>query len=407
MSEPAFFTVSQLTRSIKDVLEARFDQVVVRGEISNFKHHSSGHMYFTLKDAQAELSAVMFRGLNRQLTFQPADGLAVEAHGRITVFERRGSYQILVQRMEPAGMGALYQAYEILKKKLEREGLFDPRRKKDLPAFPLKVGVITSGTGAALRDIMQILERRAPHIHVILRPTLVQGPDAAQDIVAALQQMEEAKPDVIILGRGGGSIEDLWPFNEEMVARAMAAATIPLIAAVGHETDTTIADYVADLRAPTPSAAAELASPATADIVEKLTGWQEKAGQEMLRRVQSTWQYVDQLTHRVQMQNPIQVLKRFDESLISLEKRMKQALSLILAHRQTQVSGMTNRLAALNPTAVLHRGYSIAQVWPEGKIIHGPDDIAVGAEFSVRTGKGSFRGKRIAGENSQTSLLLE
>lgn len=408
MTESGIYTVSELTGAIRDVLEVRFDDLTVRGEISNFNHHSSGHMYFTLKDPRAELSAVMFRGLNRMLSFRPSDGLAVEVRGRLTVFERRGTYQIVVQRMEPAGVGALYQAFEVLKKKLEQEGLFATEGKKRLPAFPLKIGVITSGSGAALRDILQVLGRRAPHVSIVLRPTLVQGPEAARDIEAALQQLRSVSGlDVVIVGRGGGSIEDLWPFNEERVARAIAASPFPVISAVGHETDTTIADYVADLRAPTPSAAAELVSPATADILQKLAQWQDRFTTRLMNRVQSSWQHVDQLTHRIHTRNPLQVLQRLDDSLNSLEKRMGQAMVLSLSRWQTQVNGLSNRLSALNPTAILQRGFSIAQVWPEGRIIHGPDDIPMDGKFTVRTGQGSFRGQRIPGESSQTSLLLD
>ena len=265
-------SVSEITAQIKGQIESRFSSVWVQGEISNFKHHSSGHMYFTVKDGNAELRCVMFRGLNQSIHFKPKDGMDVVLQGKITVYEPRGQYQLMVQMMEPAGIGTLYLAFEALKKELSVEGLFDKDLKKALPTYPKKIGIVTSRTGAALRDILNILLRRAPYLEIILRPALVQGDAATEDMASGIEELESlGNLDVIIVGRGGGSLEDLWAFNEEALARTISACSIPIISAVGHETDTTISDMVADLRAPTPSAAAELVAPSVDEINTKLS----------------------------------------------------------------------------------------------------------------------------------------
>src|SRR5574341_1951041 len=265
------YTVSTLTAEVKAVLEDGFSAVWVEGEVSNFKHHTSGHMYFTLRDAAAQIRAVMFRGNNRLLKFQPKDGLAVLVFGAVSVYERRGEYQINVEFMEPKGVGALQLAFEQLKARLEVEGLFDAARKRPLPRLPRKVGIITSPTGAVIRDMLTIIGRRFPGLAVLIHPVQVQGEAAAQEIAAALARMGQRPDlDVLIVARGGGSLEDLLAFNEEVVARAIAASPIPVISAVGHETDVTIADFVADLRAPTPSAAAELAVRTRAEILDQI-----------------------------------------------------------------------------------------------------------------------------------------
>ena len=265
--ESRAISVSDLNNQIKNILEKNISRFWVSGEISNFIHHTSGHMYFTLKDQKSEIRCVMFKGPNQSLQFKPENGMQVLLDGEISVYEPRGQYQILVKKMEPAGIGTLYLAFEALKKQLSSEGLFDIEKKQKLPTYPKNIGIITSKTGAALQDIFQVLDRRSPHVNLIVRSAHVQGDKAANDIVDAIHDMETYKKiDVLIIGRGGGSLEDLWPFNEEKVARAISSCPIPIISAVGHETDLSISDLVADMRAPTPSAAAELVSPSINDI---------------------------------------------------------------------------------------------------------------------------------------------
>lgn len=275
-------SVEQLNLTIKRLLEGEVAQVWVQGEISNFKAHSSGHFYFSLKDSKSQISAVMFRGMNSRLKFKPVDGMEVIARGRISVYEPRGTYQILCDMMEPVGAGALQKAFEQLKEKLKREGLFESARKRAIPAFPRHVAIVTSPTGAAIRDILNILSRRAPHVQVTLVPALVQGEGSAPSIREGLSKAQKLpNVDVVIVGRGGGSIEDLWAFNDEQLARMIAASPIPVISAVGHEIDFTIADFVADLRAPTPSAAAELVAQSHGETMARL--------QQLYRMLTLSW----------------------------------------------------------------------------------------------------------------------
>jgi exodeoxyribonuclease VII large subunit len=273
--EPKVLSVSDLNRYIKELLEGQFATIWLKAEISNFKAHTSGHFYFSLKDSRAQISAVMFRGYNGQLRFRPEDGMEVLVRGKITVYEPRGNYQIFCEMMEPVGAGALQKAFEQLKAKLQKEGLFDEARKRPLPALPRHIAIVTSPTGAAIRDMLNVLGRRFKGAHVTVIPCKVQGDAAPGEIVEAIKLAQKLKDvDVMIVGRGGGSIEDLWAFNDERVARAIAAARVPVISAVGHEIDFTIADFVADLRAPTPSAAAELVVRNAADLVDRLRGYQ-------------------------------------------------------------------------------------------------------------------------------------
>lgn len=397
MIDQPVYSITELTRAIKRVLEMSFPEVRLRGELSNFKLHSSGHMYFTLKDSGAEIQGVMFRGLTRYLSFRPENGTAVQVTGKITVFEQRGQYQIVVSQMEPAGVGALYQAFETLKKALSEEGLFDPQYKKRLPDFPGTVGVITSASGAAVRDILQILERRAPQVKIVLRPALVQGPDAAPDLVNALKELN-VRPDidVIILGRGGGSIEDLWPFNEESVARAIHASVVPVISAVGHETDFTIADLVADLRAPTPSAAAELVSPARSDLLDRFTDWQKRALARMESGLLLKWQSLDYTAERIRFMEPSQMIRRHRETLMLQRARMMTIIQNRRERLAARLQGYQDQLSALNPGSILKRGYSIVRSWPEGEIIRAADQIALRDLFTVQTGAGSLTGQRIS-----------
>jgi len=315
-------SVSELTDQIKNILEAKFENVWISGEISNFKHHYSGHMYFTLKDDNAEIRVVMFKGYNQYLRFKPEDGMQVLANGKLSVYEQRGQYQLILKQLEPSGIGTLYLAFEALKKQLAAEGLFDIDKKNELPQFPNTIGVITSQSGAAVQDIFQILERRAPFVEIILRTTKVQGEGAALDIVQAIEEFNDHnKIDVIIMGRGGGSLEDLWAFNEEVVARAISASDIPIISAVGHETDYSISDMVADKYASTPSVAAEIVSPSQTDVKETIAKQQMKLELHMKHLLELNWQKVDKLIDRQSRQQPQKIIELQKGELTKLSNR--------------------------------------------------------------------------------------
>lgn len=384
-------SVSELTDQIKGLLEGNFQRIWVSGEISNFKHHYSGHMYFTLKDDSAEIKVVMFKGFNQYLRFKPEDGMQVLANGRLSVYEQRGQYQLILKQLEPSGIGTLYLAFEALKKQLAEEGLFDIDRKKELPKYPNTIGVITSQSGAAVQDIFQILERRVSFIKVILRATKVQGDGAAKDIVQALEEFNEYKKiDVIIMGRGGGSLEDLWPFNEEIVARAISASTIPIISAVGHETDYSISDMVADKYAPTPSAAAEIVSPSVSDIKDNIDKYQMKFESIIKHLIERKWQNVDELINRHSRQQPQNIIKLQHNELEKLSKRFINSILQNQNYLRMKLNPLTDKLSVLNPTAILERGYSVAFKLPNREIIRASQDIKEAHEFELLTSRGSF-----------------
>ncbi len=388
-------TVSDLTSQIKEIVEGSFPLVWIEGEVSNFTHHRSGHMYFTLKDEQAELRSVMFRGLNQFIRFKPEEGMKIIAQGKISVYQQRGQYQLMVQQMEPAGIGTLYLAFESLKKQLLDEGIFDLKWKKELPPFPKTIGIITSSSGAAIQDIIQILSRRAPHVNVVIRSTLVQGIEAAEDIVQAIKEFQTFQNiDVLIIGRGGGSLEDLWPFNEEPVARAIFACPIPIISAVGHETDLSISDLVADMRASTPSEAAEVVSPATSDLIEHIHGYERNLALIMQRYLQKCWQGLDSAKDRFVLQEPGQLLKQHRTRSRELIHLMMQAYRLGIQGFSGKFAGANEKLLAMNPMNILSRGYSIAYRETDQKIIRDPQDLGEGDPFELQTFKGTFRAKR-------------
>ena len=381
-------SVSALTRQIKEILEGTFSQLWVEGEISNFVHHSSGHMYFTLKDDEAEIRCVMFKGNNQFMRFKPKNGMKVFLNGKVTVYAPRGQYQLMVTRLEPAGLGTLFLAFEALKKELATEGLFAVEFKKPLPKIPTTIGLITSKTGAAVQDMLQILGRRAPYVELVLRPTLVQGDEAAADIVKALQEMDKSgNVDLIILSRGGGSLEDLWPFNEEKVARAIFDIKTPIISAVGHETDVTIADMVADLRAPTPSAAAELAAPSIAELSQLINTVEEKMGSLLSYKLEHCWQKMDHLQDRFVMQRPDVFINRMTDFNAHLSAALKQSIMMKLQSHTGKLDKLQAELSALNPKSILDRGYAIATD-EFGKIIHSPKELKSGALFNVQLSRG-------------------
>lgn len=389
-------SVSELTAQIKNIIEGKFDSIWVSGEISNFKHHYSGHMYFTLKDDSAEIKAVMFKGFNQYLRFRPEDGMQVLANGRLSVYEQRGQYQLILKQLEPSGIGTLYLAFEALKKQLAEEGLFNIEKKQKLPEYPKTIGVVTSQSGAAVQDIFQIMERRAPFVDIILRATKVQGEGAALDIAQAIEEFNEYKKvDVIIMGRGGGSLEDLWPFNEEIVARAISASTIPIISAVGHETDYSISDMVADKYTSTPSAAAEIVSPSISDIKDIINKQQMKLESYLKYLIERKWQNVDELINRHSRQQPQKIIDLQQSELENLSSRFVNAILQNQNILRMELSPLTEKLSVLNPIAILKRGYSVAFKLPDRQIIRASGDIENGHEFELLTSKGSFTATKI------------
>lgn len=389
-------SVSELTAQIKNIIEGKFDSIWVSGEISNFKHHYSGHMYFTLKDDSAEIKAVMFKGFNQYLRFRPEDGMQVLANGRLSVYEQRGQYQLILKQLEPSGIGTLYLAFEALKKQLAEEGLFNIEKKQKLPEYPKTIGVVTSQSGAAVQDIFQIMERRAPFVDIILRATKVQGEGAALDIAQAIEEFNEYKKvDVIIMGRGGGSLEDLWPFNEEIVARAISASTIPIISAVGHETDYSISDMVADKYTSTPSAAAEIVSPSISDIKDIIDKQQMKLESYLKYLIERKWQNVDELINRHSRQQPQKIIDLQQSELENLSSRFVNSILQNQNILRMKLSPLTEKLSVLNPIAILKRGYSVAFKLPNRQIIRASGDIQKGNEFELLTSKGSFTATKI------------
>ncbi len=355
---PKIFSVSEITRGIKNLLEDNFASIWISGEVSNFKAHSSGHYYFSLKDENSQISGVMFRGNNRLLKFKLEDGLQVIVNGRVSVYEPRGSYQIIIEYMEPQGLGALQLAFEQLKKKLEAEGLFDVLRKKPLPLLPKRIGIVTSPSGAAIRDILHVLKRRFSNVDVLLAPVNVQGAEAAPAIVAAIEELNAFSDiDLLIVGRGGGSLEDLWAFNTEEVARAIAASKIPVISAVGHEIDITISDYVADLRAPTPSAAAELAVPVKEEMKTMLESFRNRIQEMQRRKIESLQERLD--FFKSHLKHPKKLLEELAQGLDEWQNRLELAFASRLRHWKLEVKTLKKTLQALSPLAVLERGYSI------------------------------------------------
>ena len=394
-------SVSELTAKIKDLIESNFSSVIVRGEISNFTHHSSGHMYFTLKDKHSELRAVMFKGKNSSLAFTPKNGTDVVIQGNLSIYEMRGQYQIIAQHMEPAGIGALFLAFEELKKRLLAEGLFDKSKKKPMPKFPSTIGIVTSRTGAALRDMLIIFKRRAPQVKIIVRPALVQGSEASNDIIAAIKDLSlQEGVNLIIIGRGGGSIEDLWSFNDEALAREIFKCSKPIISAVGHETDITISDMVADLRAPTPSAAAEIAINNILEISQSIENNLIRLRNLIESKIATTWQTFDNLSERHFLQKPKMVFIRQKEKIDRLKNNLSLSMNKIISLKKSSAINLFTHLDALSPNNTLNRGYSIAYN-KDRLIIRDPNDIDSGESFTLKTGKGEMAA--IKKSNTQTT----
>lgn len=392
MIEPKIFTVGQINRYIRNLLENDFilSSLLVKGEISNFKAHSSGHLYFTLKDASGALSCVMFRQDAAGLPFEPENGMQVVVYGHVSLYEKTGQYQLYAEFLEPLGIGALQVAFEQLKEKLAAEGLFDGDFKREIPKNPSCIAVITSPTGAAVRDILQIVKRRDPNVKVAIFPTLVQGEQAAADIVRSLKLVNEwGKADVIILGRGGGSMEDLWCFNDENVARAVFASEIPVISAVGHETDFTITDFVADMRAPTPSAAAELATTPLTERREAFHRLELRLERDVSALLTSCRRRVDLLKSRPVMERPLERIYRTMMDVEETQQRLDKEMTNRLMQRAERWQYLTNRLEAASPLAVMSRGYVMA-VASSGKLLTSVKQAEVGDRVTLHLQDGKI-----------------
>ena len=377
-------TVTQLNLYIKQMFDCDdvLSSVAVVGEISNFKAHSSGHLYLTLKDENAALSAVMFRSAVLRLTFEPRNGMKVAVWGRVGVYEKAGQYQIYIENMIPSGMGELAAAYERLKKKLEAEGLFDAERKKPLPRFPDKIGIVTSPTGAAVQDMLNITGRRFPCAEILLYPARVQGSEAVPELCAGLAYLNDIDGvDVIIIGRGGGSVEDLWAFNDERLVRAVAASRVPVISAVGHETDFTLCDFAADMRAPTPSAAAELAVPDSAKLNEELAGIEKKLGMLAQQKTNGLCFSLENAEKMLRLRSPQGRVDNAFLRLDSLGTALDNSVNKLLLTAKQRLGESAAKLEALSPLAVLARGYGVMS-GENGKIIGSVKQLNTGDNVS-------------------------
>ena len=389
------WTVSTLTKYIRDLLEGdiTLQDVWVQGEISNLSRPASGHIYFTLKDAGASLRCVMWRTDAARLKLPLQDGMAIETHGRIGVYEVGGQYQLYADQIRPVGEGALYQEFLRLKAMLEAEGLFDSERKRDIPSFPKRIGIVTSSTGAALRDMLTAIRRRLPLVEVILAPSPVQGEDAPPKLVEAIASLNRLKPlpDVILLARGGGSIEDLWAFNDEHVVRAVASSKIPIICGVGHETDFTLCDFAADLRAPTPTAAAELATQTTKiELVENLKNFDFQLTTSMQDILEEHSGALASLRDGLRFFSPSRRIQSERQRLDDVAHRLAVAQAHRLALEANQIEGFRKRLEALNPLQVLERGYAIVTRQADGKVINKTKQVKSKDEIHVRVSDGGF-----------------
>lgn len=414
--EPEIPSVSEVIGKVKGLLEGNFRDILVQGELSNFARPASGHLYFTLKDETAQIAAVCFRMQARYLKFEPEDGMKVTARGNITLYPPRGQLQMVVETMEPIGKGALQVAFEQLKTRLQEEGLFDAAHKKPLPMLPSKIGVVTSSTGAALHDILRVLKRRNGRLDVLIYPTRVQGTSAAREIAAGIRHLNTRSDiDVLIVGRGGGSLEDLWSFNEEVVARAIYESRIPVISAVGHEVDFTISDFVADLRAPTPSAAAEIVSARREELVTQVTSLTRRGHQSillLLQRKRHKYQILTQSRGFIDAQSRVRMLiQRLDElqlrllgtlpytlerhgqSLKELTKDLRTYIGYFVKDQSQRVKHARVQLEAFSPQRVLERGYAIVTA-ENGKIVRDPDDVNVDQILGIRVARGRFRARK-------------
>ncbi len=387
--EKGIYTVHEFTLVVKDSL-SQLNDIWIRGEISNLTNHSSGHRYFTLKDKNSQLQCVMFKWHGQNLRFELEHGMKVIALGDIDVYERRGQYQLKVRAIRPDGIGELYKAYEQLKNKLESEGLFSPLYKKPLPKFPKKIGVATSPTGAVLHDILTIIKRRYP-LSILFIPTIVQGESAAQSIVRSIAALNKTDVDLIILGRGGGSIEDLWAFNEEIVARAIFNSRIPIISAVGHETDYTIADFVADVRAPTPSAAAEIAVPDRQELFSQIHRLKDRLIERQLCIIRDKISHLSRLKASIEPRLFSERLSNHIQYIDELNQRQARSIQKILEFKRTLFISYASKLDAVSPLGTLSRGYSITLKFPDKKPVKSIDDVELMDEIQIIVNDGKIK----------------
>ena len=388
-------TVSKLNNKIRNLLEEGVSNVWVSGEISNFHHHpSSGHMYFTLKDDSSEIRCTMFSMNNVHLKFSPENGMKVRLHGNVTIYERRGQVQLKVTIMETQGIGELHKTFEALKQSLEKEGLFEKVHKKKIPPYPNRIGVLTSGSGAAYRDILNVLNRRSPHIKIILCSVKVQGEGSSQEIVSGIELFNSHNDvDIIILARGGGSLEDLWAFNEEKVARSIFSSIIPIITGVGHETDFTIADFVSDLRAPTPSSAAEIAAPHLDELLSEILNYKTRMLRVIQSQLEQRWLLFDQIEKRISLQSPTKKIENQTFELNQMRKRIQKAFLKKQNILSEEIRHLSKQLSSLGPYQVLERGYAIPMD-EYGSVIRSSKHIDLGQSFKLKMAKDSFIAKK-------------
>ena len=390
-------SVTDLNKYIKDKIDGdeMLNNVLVKGEISNFKNHYTGHLYFTLKDENSLIKCVMFKSYTSHLTFMPKDGMKIMVLGSVSVFERDGVYQIYVKAIKEDGLGTLYEKFEQLKEQLSKEGLFDDEHKKKIPAMPKVVGVLTASTGAVIRDIINVGTRRNSNVHIRLFPVPVQGPTAANSIANGIKYMNENKlADVLIVGRGGGSIEDLWPFNEEVVARAIYDSEIPIISAVGHETDFTIADFVADLRAPTPSAAAEIAVPNIDDIKATLSFYNNKMKIGLQKKLEILKINYEKIMNRKAFTDPLKAVNEKYMFVDMLIKKMASTMQIRLKDEKSKMIKVISKIDALSPLKTLTRGYSVTTK-DDGQLIKSVNQLKINDIVQIRLSDGQIKGKII------------
>jgi exodeoxyribonuclease VII large subunit len=396
-TEAKIYTVSRITKYIKNLFENDYNlqDIWILGEISNFKLHSSGHMYFVLKDQESQIKGVMFKGNNLSLRFMPQDGMKVKVRGDISVYEKRGEYQLYVKEIVEAGKGELYLAFERLKEKLKAEGLFSEEFKKKLPLIPKDIAVITSPTGAAIRDIITISLRRFPNLSILVVPSLVQGTLAAQEIAKKIDFLNKHfnNLDFIIISRGGGSLEELWAFNEEILARSIYNSKIPIVSAIGHETDFTISDFVADLRCPTPSAAAEMTIPDKSSLINNINLLNSKLNKAINRNLELKVENINSINKSIQYQGPENKINQYyqyiDEFSVRIKLRIKHQIELY----EEKIKKDKQRLDSLNPDAVIERGYSICRKIPGKEIIKRLNQVEIGNEIEVIISDGKMLGK--------------
>ena len=398
MEEKHIYTITELTTQIRKTVEGNFSDVWVEGEISNFKSYPSGHMYFDLKDENAVLPAVMFNAKNR-LRFEPENGMKVIANGRASIYPKSGKYQLIVESIEPAGKGALYLAFEQLKDNLKKEGLFDAEHKKPIPPFPEKIGIVTSIKGAAIRDILRTITERFPVPLIIINSVQVQGETAAREIACAINEFneldEEIRPDVLIVGRGGGSIEDLWAFNEEVVARAIYDSRIPIISAVGHETDFTISDFVADVRALTPTDAGKrVVAKSKRELFDDLEkGWMIRLESAMEHALENRMSQLNGFLSLLRTLHPKSRIEFYQQQLDSLTSGLQDFFTHYISLKNEEVKNLCGKLLVLNPEAILERGYSVTFLLPEHEIIRDAEKVKKDDELEIKVKKGIIQAR--------------